>query len=168
LCDERIKRRMLLPSTLLLGLVVVGCDSTNRNSANQQPNTAKTQPADTNGAAASAQPVNLTGCLQKGSRGSYILTKMNKPEQPNPSNPSAVARDQMAAAEQAYRLTANGDNDLSKLVGAQVRVEGTMSKRSDLMGKNGAENGGVGTSGKGDDSNKASNRDIDQGDLAEV
>jgi hypothetical protein len=166
--DERI-RRMLLPSTLFLGLALVGCDanSNNRNSANQTSPAANSEAAGTPGTA-STQPVHLTGCLQKGSRGAYILTRMNVPEQRNPSNEAGVARDRAAAAEQAYRLTGNGDNDLSKLVGAEVRVEGTMTKRSDLTAKNGTENGAVGMSGQSSGSNKASNRDIDQGDLAEV
>jgi hypothetical protein len=84
-------------------------------------------------------PVTLTGCLQKGDgRSDYILTEVNEPRTSVGTSGSAtasgndrVAQEQMRAAEHAYKLA--GDRDtLEPLVGKQVRVNGTMERRSKL------------------------------------
>lgn len=103
------------------------------------------RPAGTSGVgadtAAKAEPISLTGCLQKGSgtlRSDYVLTEANMARTPvgtsgaaaNPKS-DVVGKEQMRAAEHSYRL--DGDRDeLDKLVGKQVRVSGTVEKRSDL------------------------------------
>jgi hypothetical protein len=114
--------------------------------------------------------VTLTGCLQKGDgRSDYILTQVNEPRAGVGTGGSTtgsgstasgdrdlVAQQQMRAAEHAYRLS--GDNDtLEPLVGKQVKVNGTMERRSELNEHN--DNGSL----KDRDRTK-----IDEKDLASV
>ncbi len=127
------------------------------------------RPAGTSGVDADkdvkAEPITLTGCLQKGNgalRTDYILTEVNATRSPvgtsGAANPKSdvVGNEQMRAAEHSYRL--DGDRDeLDKLVGKQVRVNGTVEKRSDLN-----EHNADGTV-KDRDRTK-----IDDGDLAQV
>jgi hypothetical protein len=82
-------------------------------------------------------PINVTGCLQKGDgMHTFVLTQVNEPTQSvgttgTTANPGTIAREQMREAKHAFEL--DGDNDeLSKLVGKQVSVEGTIKEASDL------------------------------------
>jgi hypothetical protein len=72
------------------------------------------------------------------------------------ANADVVGQEQMRAAAHAYRL--DGDRDsLEPLVGKQVRVSGTLAKRSDLNAH--------------DDAGTMKDRDrtkIDEGDLARI
>jgi len=79
-------------------------------------------------------PITLAGCLQAGNRGTYVLTELNAPKQPDSSNPVVVADEKLAAAEKAYVLSSDKPTDLSKLVGNRVHVEGTLARSSDLVG----------------------------------
>jgi hypothetical protein len=124
--------------------------------------------AGTSGTAAdennSRTPVTLTGCLQKGDgRSDYILTEINQPRTSVGTSGSAsanandkVGQEQMRAAEHAYKLSADNDT-LEPLVGKQVRVSGTVERRSQLNEHN--DNGTV----KDRDRTK-----IDADDLASV
>lgn len=104
--------------------------------------------ANPNGTAADAKardtqpPVTVTGCLQKGDgvlKSDYILTEVNTARAavgtsgtaPSGANGDAVARDQLRQAARAYRLSGDGDA-LEPLVGKQVRVSGTLVKRSEV------------------------------------
>jgi hypothetical protein len=109
-------------------------------------------------------PVTLTGCLQKGDgRSDYILTEINEPRAgvgTSGSTPASasdkVGQEQMRAAEHAYKLAADKDT-LEPLVGKQVRVSGTVDRRSKLLEHN--------------DEGTVKDRDrtkIDQDDLASV
>jgi hypothetical protein len=131
----------------------------------------------TSGSASSVtkNPIDLTGCLQKAD-GSFVLTQINRPE-PNavPTDKerdgSIVDREQLHAAQHAYRLSADKDDDLKKLVGKQVKVHGTVMEKSDLIA--GDERRGndlmVGTSGSQDKNHERKDRPkIDAGDLARV
>lgn len=110
-----------------------------------------------------AQPITLSGCLQKGDHGDYILTEINEPAPGATSDKSAnkVEREDLNAAEHAYRLkNDNGkDSDLDNFVGRQIRVSGTVAKRSDIDQK-------VGTSGSNDKDNKGVK--LHDSDLAQV
>ena len=112
-----------------------------------EPNGAS-RPAGTSGTAADADkdnatPITLTGCLQKGDgalRSDYVLTEVNTSRTSvgtSGATPKsdAVGQEQMREAEHAYRLDGDRD-DLDKLVGKQVRVSGTIEKRSDLNDHN--------------------------------
>jgi hypothetical protein len=122
----------------------------------------------TSGAAADENnnrtPVTLTGCLQKGDgRSDYILTEINQPRtsvgtsgSASAAGSDAVGQEQMRAAEHAYKLSADNDT-LEPLVGKQVRVSGTVERRSQLNEHN--DNGTM----KDRDRTK-----IDAGDLASV
>ncbi len=111
------------------------------------------------------QPIALTGCLQKGDGSNYILTQINEPSAGSaPATGDKVEREQINAAEHAYRLNAKETNDdeWSKLVGRQVRVSGTIAKRSDLEQQ-------VGTSGSSDRAQDDKDRvKIHESDLAQV
>jgi hypothetical protein len=107
-------------------------------------------------------PINLTGCLQKGDgMNTFVLTQVNTPSSSvgtsgaSDAQPGAIAQEQLRAAKHAYRL--DGDNDeLGKLVGKQVRVEGTVAENSDLN--------------KRANESRADNKapDLGSGDLAKV
>jgi hypothetical protein len=107
-------------------------------------------------------PINLTGCLQKGDgMNNFVLTQVNSPSRSvgtsgaSDAKPGAVAQEQMREAKHAYRL--DGDNDeLGKLVGMQVRVDGTVAENSDLN--------------KRANDSRADNKapDLGSGDLAKV
>ena len=121
--------------------------------------------------AAKAEPITLTGCLQKGDgavRTDYILTEVKTTRASvgtsgaaaNPKS-DAVGQEQMRQAEHAYRLDGDRD-DLDKLVGKQVRVSGTIEKRSDLNDHN--ANGTV----KDRDREKISDSDLAELKVASV
>jgi hypothetical protein len=107
-------------------------------------------------------PINLTGCLQKGDgMNTFVLTQVNTPTRSvgtsgaNDAQPGAVAQEQMREAKHSYRL--DGDKDeLGKLVGKQVRVDGTVAANSDLN--------------KRANDSRADNKapDLGSGDLAKV
>jgi hypothetical protein len=108
--------------------------------------------------------INLVGCLQKSESGvnQYVLTQVNSPSQSvgtTGSSPDAqagvVAQQQMREAKHAYRL--DGDNDqLDRLVGKQVSVEGTIADSSNL-------------NRRADEVRKDNKpADLDAGDLAKV
>lgn len=81
-------------------------------------------------------PINLTGCLQKdgGLTTDFILTQVNEPSQSVGTSGTAgnVDQERMREAKHSYRV--EGDDDqLEKLVGKQVKLEGTVAENSDLQ-----------------------------------
>jgi hypothetical protein len=114
----------------------------------------------------------LTGCLQEGKHGTYILTELNRPKRPDSSNPSVIEREELAAAEHAYRLASSEEQDLAKLLGRKVHVEGAVTKRSDLGASNNAQGGlrSVGTAGQANEAKAGASddRQIEESDLAKV
>jgi hypothetical protein len=100
-------------------------------------------------------PVSVTGCLQKGNRNTYIVTGLNRPAHPDSSNPQVVAQEKQAAAREAYRLTSGQTDDLKKLLGKRVHVEGTLKKAA-------------GADVTGTTATAAGSTEIKQRDLAEV
>jgi hypothetical protein len=165
--------------TAALAISALACGSTNQfagGDANKAGERAATG-ADAAGAAGTAgtadtaakdhlpSPVTLTGCLQKGDgRNDYILTERQTTRTavgtsgsaPSGSSADEVAREQMRSALHAYRL--NGDHDsLEALVGKQIRVSGTLAKRSDLNDRS--------TAGTKE---RTARTAIDEGDLAKV
>jgi hypothetical protein len=81
----------------------------------------------TSSAQSPSQPGMLTGCLEYGPRDSYVLATMNVPAQPALSDEPALERQELAAAEHSYQLRpAAAGVQLSQLVGAKVRVSGTV------------------------------------------
>jgi len=90
--------------------------------------------------------VTVTGCLQKGDGGTFIVTAINSPRvsvgtSGSGASATAVEREQVRAAEHAYRLDGSDDKTLDALVGHQVRVRGTIEERSDLPTQARAEGG---------------------------
>ena len=174
-------RQPLRPQLFALALIgfavtLSACGSNDR--------TAQTAPADrnrpggTSGSAsiATKQVIDLTGCVQKAD-GSFVLTQISRP-QPNaaptnkkPGDGSLVEREQLHAAQHAYRLSADRDDDLEKLVGKQVKVHGTAMEKPDLLAGDDRRGNDlmVGTSGTQDNNHDRRNRaKIDAGDLARV
>jgi hypothetical protein len=165
-------RRMLLAcSVALCATVACSSNNTNNNKQNSTESPAPNAARSTTEAAPPAptpQPVSLTGCLQEGSGDTYILTELNKPKQPDSSNPSVVASEKLAAANEAYRLTSQRENDLSTFVGRRVQVEGTVTRPSDLAA-NTTPSGATGTAGQNSEPNAAgTGHAISEKDLAEV
>jgi hypothetical protein len=105
-------------------------------------------------------PINLTGCLQKdpGLGTTYILTQVNEPTRSvgtagsSDQSAAAVERERLREAKHAYRLGGDGDQ-FEKLVGKQVKVQGTIAENSDLSKK------------RADGDHRI---DVDAGDLAKV
>lgn len=152
-------------SAAFLSAVACGGNSgytTSTGTANEtdQQKAAQGQPAaGTTGTAAEAknEPVSLTGCLQKGDGSNYILTELSEPRagSAKASGDNRVEREQLNAAEHSYRLSAGknvDDDEWDKLVGAKVKVDGTLAKRAE-----------IGTSGSDTGREK-----IHEGDLAQV
>jgi hypothetical protein len=137
-------------------MMSVACQKTARNDINAGANT------NTNMKEAQAQPsMTVTGCLQNGEHGAFILTALNEPSQPlvgTTGSPDQVKEEQLRSAEKAYRINPKDDIKLDDLVGKQVRVSGSLAKASDLP---------EGTSGASAD-NSSKPLDLDQGDLAKI
>jgi hypothetical protein len=138
---HRIAAPVLWASLAAFALAPAAC-GTNRGTASAQTSGSTTAVASPQ--TPTTQPMRLTGCLQEGNRGTYILTELNRPQQPDSSNRVVVAREKLSAAEEAYVLRSGQHADLAKLVGARVHVEGTLARPSDLLGRRG--NGGTTTS----------------------
>ncbi len=121
-----LRSPMLLASLTMAGSMAVAC---NRSSENAPPR-ARTEPAPSveRPVEQTPTPVSVTGCLQKGSRDTYIVTTLNRPAHPDSSNPQVVAQEKQAAARDAYRLDWRQTDDLKKLLGKRVHVEGTLKK----------------------------------------
>jgi hypothetical protein len=179
----RNKRPQLLFATCgLAAALTAACGNKDQNRADQ-PMADADRPVGTSGSTATMndkkpvdKPVDLTGCLQK-SDGSYVLTEINKPS-PNAAptkkkgDGSVAEREQLHAAQHAYRLSGDKDDELEKLVGKQVRVSGTMTEPSDLIDRDNRKGNdlNVGTSGV-QDKNHEGRQDrakIDTGNLAKV
>jgi hypothetical protein len=130
------------------------------------------------------QPITVTGCLQQGRGGSYILTRMNEPSQKSvgtSGSPAAVEQEQLRQAANAYRIDPQGDVKLDGMVGKQIRVSGMLADRADLPKPeaNGAAAGSRderATSGAANNdanrraagANRIDRADISQGDLAKI
>jgi hypothetical protein len=156
-----MQRTLWLRSPVLIASLAAA--STMALACNKQPNESPTSSARTPAPAAEKHetepaptPVSVTGCLQKGNRNTYIVTALNRPAHPDSSNPQVVAQEKQAAAQEAYRLTSGQTDDLKKLVGKRVHVEGTLKKAADAE-VTGNTAGGTATT-----------REIKQKDLAEV
>jgi hypothetical protein len=175
------KRRPVRPQLLFLATCGLAAALTAAcgNKADQTAANPDNRPVGTSGAASTGneiKPIDVTGCLQKADR-SYVLTEINKPN-PNAASTnktgdgSVVEREQMHAAQHAYRLTAEKDDDLEKLVGKQVKVTGTLTEPSDLTARDDrrANDLTVGTSGDHDKNHdrKQDRARIRTGDLASV
>ncbi|PYR28446.1 MAG: hypothetical protein DMF98_02875 [Acidobacteria bacterium] len=175
------KRREFRPQLLFLATCGLAAALTAAcgNKADQTAANPDNRPVGTSGSASTGnamKPIDVTGCLQKAD-GSYVLTEINKPN-PNAApttkkgDGSVVEREQMHAAQHAYRLTAEKDDDLEKLVGKQVKVSGTLTEASDLTARDDrrANDLSVGTSGNQDKNHdrKPDRARIRTGDLASV
>jgi hypothetical protein len=183
---SRQASRLFVAACGAAALLSVACGNDGNNASDRtakanEPAAAATPAADANASSRAAeQRVNLTGCLQRGDGRSYILTEMNTPDAgrvASGENPNAnkVEKEQLHAAQHAYRLSADNNDDLDKLVGARVRVEGSLAEKSDLRAdaNDRAQDRSVGTSGDKDrdkNKNKSSDRNekIDSSDLAKV
>jgi hypothetical protein len=175
------KRRPVPPQLLLLATCGLAAALTAAcgNKAEQTAANPDNRPVGTSGLPSTGnvmKPIDVTGCLQKAG-GSYMLTEISKPN-PNaaPTNTkgdgSLVEREQLHAAQHAYRLSADKDDDLEKLVGKQVKVSGTVTEASDLTARDDRRRNdlSVGTSGDQDKNHdrKQDRARIRTGDLASV
>lgn len=157
------------------------CDSSNRGNVNGNADangTADRTAADMKRDEPRQQPINVTGCLQQGSGRAYILTRLNEPAQKSvgtSGSPAAVEREQLRAAENAYRIDPQGDVKLDDMVGKQIRVSGVLADRADLPKPEasgataGSRDDRATTGSAANDTNRNGDRaDIKQGDLAKI
>ena len=174
MCKRQPSRPQLLALALIgFAVALTACGNTDRNAM-----TADNRAAATSGSTSLSdvkRPIDVTGCLQKAD-GSFVLTEISRPA-PNAAptekegDGSVVERERLYAAQHAYRLTADKDNDLRTLVGRQVRVSGTVTEKSDLTvgDERRANDLMVGTSGSQDTNHGRSKRaKTDTGDLTRV
>jgi hypothetical protein len=160
--STRLSLRLMMAGLASAALLTACSDRPNSNTM-LTPNPAP-QATGTSGADTMKESVTLTGCLQKGDGRNYILTEINEPNAnavPTDvkGDGSKVEKEQLHAAQHAYRLDADNTDDLDKFVGTQVRVAGTVEKKSDLIAK--------GTAGADTDSDHDRAK-IHEGDLAKV
>jgi hypothetical protein len=120
------------------------------------------------------QQVTLTGCLQEGSgRDTFILTELNRVDEPAPSSHAAspnVTNEQLRQAEHSYRVEGD-DVALRQHVGKRVRITGQLEDTGDLPQRqlSGSTGDRDNSMSAGKDSREDRDRlDIDQGDLAKV
>jgi hypothetical protein len=146
---------MLIASLSIASAMVLACNKQPSESATSGTST-PAPAAEKHEAEPAPTPISVTGCLQKGNRNTYIVTALNRPAHPDSSNPQVVAQEKQAAAREAYRLTSGQTDDLKKLVGKRVHVEGTLKKAADAEVTSGASAG------------TTASREIKQKDLAEV
>lgn len=160
--------RLILAATVAVGFTA-GCNRDHQQTT-ILPHAAVSEPAPIPPPTAQPEHVTLTGCLQEGKAGAYILTELNEPSQPDSSKPAVVAQEKLAAAEVAYRLLSNDHQMLAELVGSRVRIQGNVTRPSDLMADNNTNRGhSTGTAGQSDEIKAIeSGRIIRQHDLAQV
>jgi len=146
-------------SVALLGAGACNNTGTNNTPATTAAPAATPNATGTSGSSdeAKAQPITVTGCLQKDG-GDFVMTQINEPPKGEP-----VAEQDAKEAEHAYRLNAknSSDEDWTRLVGRQVRISGTIAKRSDVEQK-------VGTSGSSDKAPKLHESDLAQVDVTDI
>src|SRR5690349_18534263 len=120
--------RLFLAACASVALMSAGACNNSANDNTDQtkaaPNTAAATKG-TSGADDQQKPIALTGCLQKDGS-DYVVTQINEPPKGEP-----VAQQDAKEAEHTYRLNAKNtnDDDWAKMVGYQVRVNGTLAKR---------------------------------------
>jgi hypothetical protein len=162
------------------------CGNTNRNTSddmaaggNANPNTAANQQAAGNQTNA---PISIDGCLQKGSGGTYLLTRINEPAHKDVGTTgpaSSVEQEQLWLARNEYRIDPAKDVKIDdSLVGKQVHVTGTIADRADLptaqqqqqQAERDMRDRPAATSGASANGSNASDKgaDISQGDLAKI
>jgi len=79
--------------------------------------------------------ITVSGCLQRGPGSSYLLTRVNEPQEKGvgtTGSPGAVEREQLRMASGTYRIKPNDDVHLDDVVGKEVRVVGTIEQSADL------------------------------------
>ncbi|PWT82563.1 MAG: hypothetical protein C5B57_08485 [Blastocatellia bacterium] len=155
-------------------IAVVGC-----NNANRTTNSDRTEPAATGAnheqrpaGKRDQTPITVTGCLQKGGFNTYILTRTNTPRpesvgtgRDDGANDSVAERDQIQAAQNAYRIDPSGDVKLDELVGKQITVKGMIAERADLQG---TDQNARATGTAGNRSDASDRQEIKAGDLAKI
>jgi hypothetical protein len=158
---------------------MVACGNNNSNSAgkttanpNATPAPAASPASDQARADQNAEPMTVTGCLQQGKRGAWIVTRLNEPSRKGvgtTGSAAAVEHEQLREAENAYRVNPPDDVKMDQLVGKQVKVTGKVTDRGDLSK---SANDATGTSGNAsaNDRNKKADKglDISQDDLARI
>ena len=97
----------------------------------------------------------------------YIVTGLNEPSQKGigtAGNGTAVEREQLRAAANAYRVDPKDDLDMDAMVGKQVRVTGIIAKGADLPGARVTTPNSTGDATK----NPRTMEKIDTSDLAKI
>jgi hypothetical protein len=178
MCTRRLvpPQLLLLASCGLAAALTAACGNTAGQTVANHPDN---RPVGTSGLASTGnlmKPIDVTGCLQKAGE-SYVLTEISKPN-PNAAptikkrDGSLVEREQLHAAQHVYRLAADKDDNLERLVGKQVKVSGTVTEASDLTARDDRRGNDltVGTSGDQDKNHdrKQDRALIRTGDLASV
>ena len=119
---------------------------------------------------ANAEPINLTGCLQQAGR-TYVVTRLNEPARKGvgtTGNGAAVEREQLREAANAYRLTSNQQDDWDKMVGKQVRVNGSVKEAADLPRPDTQASSGADRTAASGSTDANQREKIDKGDLAQI
>jgi hypothetical protein len=130
--------RAFVVSCAVAGAAACNNANTTNTSADRTPassTTADTARTDANRDKPVNQPIALDGCLQKGTGGTYLLTRINEPAHKNVGSTgsgSAVEQEQLWLARNEYRIDPAHDVKVDDLVGKQVRVSGTLVDRADL------------------------------------
>jgi hypothetical protein len=142
-----------------IGAGIASCSRARQDASHETRNIA-VAPVDTKTSPVE-QRVVLNGCLQEGIRNAYILTELDEPEHPDSSKAGVIAREKADALRHTYRLLSTRETNLSKLVGKQVRVEGTETTGSEALPQAAADISG-GSSKKADTNTRVKQDDLPQ------
>jgi hypothetical protein len=153
-------------ATILAASLAAAACGNNAERSNRDEDTSAANRADIEKA---PEPISLTGCLQRGDRGAYIVTRVNEPSRKGVAtsgSPAADAREHLGGAANAFRVEPKDDIDMDAMLGKQVSVSGMVIDRAELPALPGAglPNEPMSTMGQ----SGTEREDIDQGDLAKV
>jgi hypothetical protein len=152
--------------------------ATGTNADANRTSAADTARTDQQAKADAHAPIAIDGCLQKGSGGTYLLTRINQPAHKDVgssgASTNAVEQEQLWLARNEYRIDPQHDVKVDDLIGKQVHVVGTLADAADLptaseQADRDRRDQPAATSGRADrDAGNAKGADIKQGDLAKI
>jgi hypothetical protein len=180
--NRMMKHTSFLIATGVAIVASVACGNNNgRNNTTANSSAANPSAANQDNDNA-ARPIAVTGCLQRDGR-TFIVTHLNEPSREGvgtTGNGTAVEREQLREAANAYRVESKDQSNWENMVGKQVRVSGSIAKAADLptppataatagSDRPSATSGNAATAtGGGGTTDNTSREKIDKGDLAQI
>jgi hypothetical protein len=140
---EWLRRSKVVVAGCAIAAATACADSGNSRRETGEPGASANR--DATRAEAGASPITVAGCLQKGDRSDFILTRINEPTESvgttgandlsartGSAAEGTVERERLRSAAGAYRIDPADGLNLTELVGTEVRVVGTITENMDL------------------------------------